>query len=216
MPHADGAMTSLFLAAFRASIAPKVRVGLVTPIVETFGGTAAVRRPPIRTTASAASLHRADRRSREPPLSRRRFDPNLPTCPKGFEPVSIARVLRTVLASLYLLVGIGFAVPSARPVAHAASAATVAVIGCSDHAADTSASHHPAKPPCAPTGKIADHRHCPNCPAGGSCSDAPPAATVATSVLVTLRSANRPAWRTTTDPTGRNPPPDPRPPRDVA
>lgn len=129
--------------------------------------------------------------------------------------MSIARVLRTVLASLYLLVGIGFGVPAARPGVHVASAATVSVNGCDDHAAAMTAGHHAAKPPCAPTGKLADHRQCPNCPVGGSCFDVPPATTVAGSVLVTLRAANRPISPAATDPTGRNPLPDPRPPRTV-
>ncbi|NLH82078.1 MAG: hypothetical protein GX458_14705 [Phyllobacteriaceae bacterium] len=127
-------------------------------------------------------------------------------------------MLRAVLASLYLLVGIGIGVPSARPATHVASttaASAVAAIDCADHAFGAMASHHATKAPCAPAGKIADHRDCPNCPVGGSCFGVPIGTTVTASVLASVRSVDQPPLRATTDPTGRNPLPDPRPPRAV-
>lgn len=138
----------------------------------------------------------------------------------GLESMPIVRVLRTVLASLYLLVGIGFGMTAGpahgHPVPTASSVVVAAMTAdCADHAAGMTAGHHAAKPPCAPTGKLADHRHCPNCPIGGSCFDVPAAAPVTASGLVATRSAAEPSPRASTDPTGRNPLPDPRPPRAV-
>lgn len=134
--------------------------------------------------------------------------------------MSIARVLRTVLASLYLLVGIGFGVPTTHGAAHAASATdrsavSASMIDCADHAAGRPMQHHASKAPCAPVGKIADHRHCPNCPVGGSCYDAPTGMTIVDATLVAVRAASPLTLRPTDDPTGRPPLPDPRPPRAV-
>lgn len=133
--------------------------------------------------------------------------------------MTIARVSRTVLACLYLLVGIGLAVPSAPPADHhgASAAATISVTAtaddCAEHAGMAKASHHAAKVPCAPTGKVADHRHCPNCPNGGACSDLQVGTPVLVEVLRPIRSTGRLGPSDTADPTGRNPLPDPRPPR---
>ncbi|MCE1237361.1 MAG: hypothetical protein LWW93_13505 [Hyphomicrobiales bacterium] len=129
--------------------------------------------------------------------------------------MSMLRVLRTVLACLHLLVGIGVGMTAGPALGHHAPTAAMA-FNCADHAGGMTTTHHATKPPCGPAGKLADHRHCPNCPIGGSCTDLPTATTVSASGLVATRSASRPASRASTDPTGRNPLPDPRPPRAVA
>lgn len=131
--------------------------------------------------------------------------------------MSMLRVLRTLLASLYLLVGMGLGMGAGPVHGLGAPMATMATAsGCADHVGGTATMHHAAKPSCAPTTKLAEPHHCPNCPVGGSCTDVPTAATVTASGLVAARSASRPTLGATTDPTGRNPLPDPRPPRAAA
>lgn len=156
-----------------------------------------------------------------PPLFRPETANSLSPWPTGLEPMSITRLMRTVLASLHLLLGVSLGMPAAHPHGHVAAVAVsalvaAATIDCADHGAGAMAAHHGVKSPCDPIGKAADHRHCPNCPTGGSCFDVQTGAPVVVAGLVSIRSANPPGPRDAAAPIGRNPLPDPKPPRTVA
>ena len=157
--------------------------------------------------------------SRPWPLSRRISRTTLAAWVMDRASMTIARVLRIVLASLHLLVGIGLAVPSSSRADHHGASPTATTTGasmaggCAEHSGGAKASHHTTKVPCAPPGKAADHRHCPNCPNGGACSDLQVGTPVLVEVLRPVRSTGRLGPSDTADPTGRNPLPDPRPPR---
>lgn len=126
--------------------------------------------------------------------------------------MTLARVVRIALAGLCLLVAAVLVAPtSGRTSPH--HAAVAASTGCDDHAAAARISHHATTSPCAPLGEIPDHRHCPACPAGGGCSDVATGVPAVVAVLVAVRPAAVSPSGDATGLVGRNPLPDPRPPR---